>query len=155
MDPKIVQYAGATAVGIEVRTRNSDEMDPATAKIGALWQRFFRDELGSKIAGSVEPPTVVGVYSNYESDHTGAYSLLVGLLTKPKAAVPEGMTKIAIPAGNYMVFEARGPMPQALIGTWGAIWKHFGPSSTQRRAYSVDFELHRADGSVDVHIAIL
>ena len=28
-------------VGLTVRTCNRDEMDPATARIGALWDRFF------------------------------------------------------------------------------------------------------------------
>lgn len=155
MTPKIVHHPGSTAVGIDVRTRNADEVDPAKARIGALWQRFFREGIAARIASDARPPAIVGVYSDYESDHTGAYSLLVGGLTDETDRAPAGMKRIAIPAGRYMVFEARGAMPQALIETWGRIWKHFDESPAARRAYTVDFELYRADGSADVHIAIV
>jgi predicted transcriptional regulator YdeE len=40
---KIVPVDEKTVLGISVRTKNADEMQPQTAKIGELWQQFYQD----------------------------------------------------------------------------------------------------------------
>jgi predicted transcriptional regulator YdeE len=153
VEPKLIHYDGGAAIGISVRTRNEDEMDRATARIPALWARFH-ESVASRVRGARQPVTPVGAYYDYESDHAGEYSLLAGVLTDPGVAPPEGTSKVVIPTGEYLVFRAEGAMPAALTATWRRIWDYFALSGGEARKYSVDFELHRGDTLVDVHVAI-
>jgi predicted transcriptional regulator YdeE len=153
MEPKLVHYDGGGVIGVSIRTRNQDELDPARARIPALWSRFFREEVIRQVPGARQPATAVGAYHDYQSDHTGEYSLLAGVLTDPATPPPPGLTKVVIPKGEYLVFRAEGPMPGALVATWRRIWDYFALEGGERRKYSVDFELHRGE-VVDVHIAI-
>jgi predicted transcriptional regulator YdeE len=148
---KTVRVSETRVVGISVRTRNADEGDPAKAKIGGLWQRFYKEGVAGKIPGATDPTKVFAVYTDYESDHRGAYTLVVGCPVGGSSAVPAGMVAATIPAGDYDVFEAKGEMPKALIETWGAIWKHYDGGAA-KRAYTTDFEVHEK-GSARVHIA--
>lgn len=63
-----------TISGLKIRTKNADEMNPKTAKIGALWQTFFTDAMPT-----LEPTPLYGVYTNYESDARGEFDVLVGV----------------------------------------------------------------------------
>ena len=60
------------AYGFSVRTTNTDEIDPAKAKIGQLWQGFF-DQAFPKLTPDSK---VYGVYTNYESDFTGEFDVI-------------------------------------------------------------------------------
>ena len=154
MEPKLVQHEGGTAVGVDVRTRNQEEMEPGKGRIPSLWERFFREGIASRLQDKVHPESRVGVYSEYESDHTGYFTLMAGMLTDPAAPVPAGMKKVAIPAGEYLVFRAEGEMPGALIQTWMAIWKYFGGTRDVKRKYLVDFEAYQAARIVDIYISV-
>ena len=65
---KKVEIESKTVKGLQVRTKNADEMNPETQKIAPLWGRFFNEVLPTLGEGA----TVYGVYHNYESDATGA-----------------------------------------------------------------------------------
>src|SRR4051794_19458744 len=104
-----VALDGLTVVGVAARTTNRAEADPATATIPALWQRFFREQ--EQIPGRRDRDIVVGVYTAYESDHTGEYSLIVGGEVSDTSSVPEGLVSVVVPPGRYLVFSAEGEMP--------------------------------------------
>ena len=154
MAPELKSVPGFKAAGLEIRTSHAAEMNAASAKIPALWGRFQQEKIQAKIPNALAGARVVGVYSKYESDHNGPYSLLAGVETTTLDATPAGMTGVALPAGNYLVFTAQGSMPQALIQTWGAIWGYFSEGKKYQRAYTYDFELYRAPDRVDIHIAV-
>jgi predicted transcriptional regulator YdeE len=155
---KLAAFPGAIAIGIGARTRNADELDARAARIPALWGRFFAEGVAAKVttlagAGAHAAP-VVGVYSEYESDHAGAYSLVAGVIAGERTAVPPGMCKVVIPAGSYLVFRGRGEMPRVVADTWRAVWEHFADASRGRRAYAVDFELYPEPGVVEVYVSV-
>jgi predicted transcriptional regulator YdeE len=152
--PELVKYPGAIAIGIGVRTRNTDEMDPRKARIPALWGRFFGEGIAAKIARSPADALVAGVYCEYESDHNGAYSLVAGVIADARTPVPAGMRKVAVPDGSYLVFRGRGEMPSVVVDTWRAVWQHFADPTHGERAYAVDFELYRGPDAVDVHVSV-
>ncbi len=160
MDPQVVTLEQRSAAGIEVRTSNGDEMDPLRARIPALWGRFFSEGLLEKIPGRTDGAVPMGIYSDYETDHTGPYTLMAGaeVCTASNAAelpeLPEGMTSLTVPAGRYLKFLARGPMPQALVETWMTIWAYFGAESEHARAFTTDFELHRGPDEAEIYISI-
>jgi len=101
--------------GLQVRTKNSDEMNTNTQKIAPLWERFFQEVLPNL----AEASTVYGVYLNYESDVMGEYDLLVG--TKELEDGGE-LLSVTIEAGRYLVFSAKGELPQAIIEAWQQVW---------------------------------
>jgi predicted transcriptional regulator YdeE len=149
-----VTIRGKDIVGIEVRTTNSAEAVSETAKIPALWARFFQVE--EAIPNRIDPGVILAAYTRYESDHHGAYSLIVGAEVGAPASVPAGMTGLAIPPARYLVFTAKGEMPGALIRTWMKIWQYFSVTTEYQRAYTTDFERHdkNAKATVAVYVAI-
>jgi predicted transcriptional regulator YdeE len=153
-NPKPVTIDGKNIVGVEIRTTNRAEAVADTAKIPALWARFFQVE--GAIPNRIDPGVVLGTYTSYESDYQGEYSLIVGAEVGVPGNVPAGMTGLTIPPARYLVFTAKGEMPVALIRTWMQIWQYFSVTSEYQRAYTTDFERHDKNekASVDVYIAI-
>ena len=107
-------------IGIALRTDNS----PAgLQKLGAHWQRFFQEQILEKIPNKASPKTYA-VYTDYESDHTNAYTLILGAkVSEASTKAPEGLVAHTIPGQSYAVVTARGSMPQALIKSWQEIWQ--------------------------------
>ena len=62
-------------VGISVRTNNAAEMEPEKAQIPKLWDNFYSGVLNTKVRGF----PIYGLYTNYESDVNGEYTLLAGV----------------------------------------------------------------------------
>ena len=129
------------------------------ASIGKLWARFYQEGMGEQIPGRIDPSTTLGVYTNYEDDHTGAYTLLIGVEVERLDEVPDGMKGIAIPAADYLVFPAHGPLPDAITETWSQIWNWFSDDKWLRRSYISDIEIYRFNPQLgqqepDIAIAI-
>jgi predicted transcriptional regulator YdeE len=138
------------AVGFSVRTTNANEQDPTTAKLGPVWEKFFTVALPKLSAQS----KVYGVYTNYESDHTGAFDVIACANTLSTDSLADSVD-VQIEAGKYMIFSAQGQMPQAVIGLWGEVWGHFSASDCKDvRSYTTDFEFYKGANEVDIYIAI-
>ena len=60
--------------GLSIRTRNALEMNPETAQIGKLIQRFDQNIRVNFKEGA----RVYSVYFDYESDVSGEYTMLAG-----------------------------------------------------------------------------
>ena len=99
-------------------------------------ERFYTENVRERILHKTSQD-VYGLYCDYEGDHTKPYSLLIGCQTAAVEAAPNGMVSKTIPASTYAVFSAVGPHPQALIETWGEIWK-----TDLKRTYTGDFEYY-------------
>lgn len=130
--------------GLSIRTKNSDEFDPKTAKIPTLWQQFY----SSNLAGS-QP--LLGVYSDYESEVHGFYTLTLGSAQdqqQPK------LNQVIIHAGHYLLFQNRGPMPATVIDTWKEVWHYFSNQLKYQRRFLSDFELYTGPDQVTIHIGI-
>ena len=154
MEPTLATREEIKLVGIAVRTTNQQEMNPATAKIGGLWERYFQELIANKISNNTSFESTLAAYTKYESDYNGAYDLIVGREVNSLSSIPAGMTGVTIPAGRYLRFTATGSMPKALIDTWTYIWKYFSKSSQYQRAYTTDYEVHESNNKVDIYIAI-
>lgn len=139
--------------GLMVRTTNRAEQDPGTAKLGALWGRFFTEGLADQIPSHLSEAGLYGVYSAYASDHSGAYDVTAGVAV----ATPGGSSPwhhVTIQAGDYLVFTAKGAMPQAVIETWGGIWQFFQDHPEIARSYATDFEVYHGADEVAIHIGV-
>jgi predicted transcriptional regulator YdeE len=153
--PERVRRGEARVVGIQAQTSSLLEADPATAVVPGLWRRFRRDELGSRIPNRSAGPTTCAVYSDYRDGEGDGRSFrcLVGAEVTEAGELPEGMTAVTVPAGDYLVFAARGPMPDALAATWARVAAFFEDAPLSR-AWTADLEVHYPAGSaVDVCVA--
>ncbi|WP_188195786.1 GyrI-like domain-containing protein [Nonomuraea sp. SYSU D8015] len=141
-----------TVVGFVVRTTNADEMDPERAKLPALWQRAGAPGAFAHVPGRVDE-NLYAVLTDYESDHNGAYTQIVGIGVRTVPRLPEGMVAVRVPAGQTLKLEVRGPMPQALIEAWQQVWKHTEAGGTPSRVFTTDLEVHHP-GGVDLYLAV-
>jgi predicted transcriptional regulator YdeE len=90
---------------------------------------------------------IFGVYSAYETDATGLYDVTVGVSVDKSNS---GFEHIVIEAGEYIVFEARGAMPDAMIQTWSYIWSYFEKHPEICRSFLTDFEAY--SGPEEAHV---
>lgn len=148
----VIERPELTVVGLVVRTTNADEMDPARARLPVLWQRAGAPGAFAHVPGRVDE-NLYAVLIDYESDHNGAYTQIVGTGVRTVPRLPEGMVAVRVPGGPALKFEARGPMPQALVETWQQVWKHTESGGTPSRAFTTDLEVHHP-GGVDLYIAV-
>ncbi|MFZ3408563.1 GyrI-like domain-containing protein [Vibrio chagasii] len=145
------QILGAVkAYGFSVRTNNTDEVEPAKAKIGQLWQGFFEQAFPKLTPDS----KVYGVYTNYESDFTGDYDVIACTNALTDNAMDD-LVETNIEAGKYLTFSAQGELPQAVIDLWVEVWAYFNaPDCPHTRTYTTDFELYKGETEVEISIAI-
>lgn len=145
----VVQVERKIISGISVRTTNANEMDADTSKIAALHQQFDKTVSVNYKDGA----RVYGVYFDYESDVSGEFSVLAG--SNQIESSTQNLEQVSIAEGNYMVFEGKGEMPDAVIDTWTKIWNYFSEGGSEfQRAYTTDFELYKNQNEVEIYIAI-
>lgn len=120
--------------GISVRTTNQDGQ--SQADIGQLWQRFIGEHLMAQIPDKLSDE-IYCLYTDYESDFTGAYTTYIGCRVDPAALVPEGLVSKKIPAAKYLRMESQGKLPDCVAQSWRSIWQ-----SDLDRAYGADFDVY-------------
>lgn len=151
MSSKQLEIRSFRVAGLRVRTLNSAEQDSSTARIGPMWQRFFTEGLCETIANKTPDSKVYGVYSNYESDASGAFDVIAGVAVDPP---PADYPSVEVQAGQYLVFDAQGAMPGAVIEAWTRVWAFFEANPQLKRRFATDFEVYTGPDSVAVHIGI-
>lgn len=139
-----VELSFKTINGLKTRSKNVDEMNFDTQKIGPLWGRFI---------GTYAPPFPhYGVYTNYASDMQGEYDVLAGAEEKLEG---EEIENVTIKAGRYLKFSAKGELHTAVMQCWEQIWAYFqDPSIDERRAYETDFEVYKSMEEVEVYVGV-
>ena len=157
--PRIVREPGFTVIGISARTTNATEMS-GRGLIGNEWSRFMKDGLLGKIPHRTDT-NILALYTDYESDHAGAYTFILGAKVSSRDNVPPGMVIKEVPPGKYAVFTtARGPAAKVVPQSWQQI--NSLPKSAPRgdRTYQCDFEVYgpgAADpqhAQVDIYVGI-
>ena len=158
MEPRIVMKDEFNLIGIECRTKNADEMTPH-GKIGPMWGRFAAERVVERIPDKTEP-CAYGLYTDYESDENGTYTLLAGCTSKSLDKIPEGMTGIHVPKTKYAVFTSeKGPLPRIGLELWQHIW-NYSKQGVVERTFTHDFELYDErsknlnDGQIEIWIGI-
>ena len=140
---QLIELAPVTIAGITLRTDNS----PAgLEKIGGLWATFFRDGVIGQLGALADGP-ICEAYFDYESDASGAYTVILGSRVPADAQVPAGLQRVTLPAARYAKFSIDDP--KALYAAWQHIWQR----QDIERSYSGDFEII-GENSADIHIAL-
>ncbi len=148
MEPARQHHDAFQVAGLTARTTNREENDPATARIGALWGRFFGEQTYESTPHRTGDSRIFGVYTAYESDAHGAFDLTVGV------AVSGGTGGVSVEAGDYLVFTGQGEMPHMVIATWQRIWQYFETHPDIARRYRSDFEAYEGPDKVAIHIGV-
>lgn len=148
--------------GIGVRTTNEEEAGPQ-GKIPRLWDSYFQRGMQGQISDNDQ--SIYALYTEYESDASGAYTVIIG------SSIDEGVATVAdtnsgiqrqafVPESRYLVFRSRrGPVMEVVPQVWHEIWSYF-EHAAERRTYTGDYERYDvhafdpANSVVDVYIAI-
>jgi predicted transcriptional regulator YdeE len=134
MDTQTIQKF--SVIGVAVRTTNENKQ--AEQDIPALWGKFMGGGVLQNIPNKVDD-TIYCVYTDYDKDHTGAYTVIIGCKVSSLDDIPEGMSGKTIEAGNYIKYVAKGNMMQGIVqDKWEEIWKE----SDLPRAYKADFDVY-------------
>jgi predicted transcriptional regulator YdeE len=156
MEPKVVTRNEKKVIGIDLRTSNQLEVHQSTAQIPKAWSRFTSDQILEQIPNQAHPSIVLGVYTDYESDQNGKFSLIVGTEVTSLDDIPEGMTGITVPPAKYLEFNFEGKLPDVVTNAWQQIWKYFADNADYQRTFSTDFEVYdrKQPDKVDIFIAV-
>lgn len=122
-------------MGISCRTTNRE----AHQNIPQLWGRIQNEPILENIPNKVSNE-IIALYCEYESDHTQAYTLIVGCEVSHIDQIPQGMVAKTVPAAIYSVFPVQGESPKEIFETWQTVWK-----SDLKRAYTYDMEVYDAN----------
>ena len=148
-------------VGLKARTNNQNEMNPETAKIGALFGKYLSQNMSGKIPNRTNPGVTLCAYTEYDTDEHGDYTYFIGEEVSTFDNIPEELQTIILPASNYQRFTTEeGKMPEIVIHSWQKIWKMTEKDFGGKRSYQGDFELYDqramdpANTSLDIYIAI-
>lgn len=144
ISPAVQHVESFIVTGLSVRTQNSDEFNEKTAKILTLWQKFYTSELATNA-------NIFSVYSNYDSDVNGPYTVTVGVESD---YAQTQLSSVTIQAGNYLVFQGTGPMPATVVETWQQVWAFFETSTEHRRKFISDFEAYSGPDQVAIYIGL-
>lgn len=155
--PQLERVEPLKVAGISVRSRIRLEMNPETAKIPELYQKFETDDVARLISQPIRPDRRIAVYADYESDQSGEFTTLLGQQVDPEAEVPDQLDSVRIDGGSYLHFVGEGSeRAQVVRDTWEHVWKHFEENTTHTRAYDTDFEIHdlARPGKIDLFISV-
>lgn len=134
--------------GISVTTNNENEKTEETAKIAQLWDDYAQNHIHTKTFNKASESAMYGVYSNYISDHTGDFDVMVGVeVTKPKNAM-------IIKDEKYLVFTKQGELPDIVFELWQEIWAYFETDSEYERKYTIDFEKYGKKDEIEIYISV-
>ncbi|WP_158945444.1 GyrI-like domain-containing protein [Granulicella sp. S190] len=137
----IQQHSGFYVVGVAARTNNAAEMN-GSGKIGQIWQTLLRDSLVAKIPNKLGVD-LIAVYTDYEGDHRGQYTYLLGLPVSSIQDVPANFIAKHIPNGRYAVVTSnRGPLKEVVAEAWQRIWAMSPEDLGGTRSFRSDYEIY-------------
>ncbi|GGF84073.1 hypothetical protein GCM10010912_31600 [Paenibacillus albidus] len=153
MNTEIVHKGEFTLCGISTRTTNAEEMS-GKGRLSQLWQDYFSSSLASRVADP-SSQLIYALYTDYESDASGAYTVIVGQDVAAEEVNPaDGYQYAKVPEGKYMVFTVpAGPVYEKVAQTWGEIWAYF-QNAAEVRTYIGDYECYDSRNADPAEIKI-
>lgn len=142
-----MQMNSFNVIGIKVRTTNQDMQ--AAKDIPALWQKFMAEKVADKIPNKKQN-AVYAIYTNYESDYTGAYDMILGCRVSSLNDIPTDMIGLIIPESIYKEFKAEGQLKDNIVyNKWVEIW-----NTDLNREYNADFEVYPENATPDTQTEV-
>jgi len=152
MNTFTVQQPQITITGVSVRTTNAEELGP-NGQLSKLWDTYFQSDLGSQ-KGINNPHLIYALYTDYESDASGAYTVVIGHEVGADALADHNENRTVIPESKYLVFTTnKGPVYEVVAQCWGEIWSYF-KESEEVRTFTGDYELYDAGNFDPTHAVV-
>lgn len=159
MNTFFIRKPDMTVAGVSIRTTNEAEMGP-DGGLAKLWEMYFH----SNVAGQIDtnkPEYIYALYTDYESDASGAYTVVIGHEVKHERSLEDSQLVYSyVPESKYMVFTTKkGPVFEVVSQAWGEIWAYF-QDAEEIRTFTGDFERYDsrnfdpAHTEVEIYIAI-
>ena len=107
-------------------------------------QRYFQKGLAEKILHRKKPGTTFCAYTDYETDHTGAYTYFIGEeVLSFENTLSEEFQTLVVPKQRYTRFTTGpAPMPDVIEKAWKNIWTMSANQLGGKRSYHTDFEIY-------------
>lgn len=158
LQTKILTLDEKKIVGISGVTNNQKEAS-VHGIIPSLWQTFYEKEYLKYIPNQMNS-AVFGMYTNYENDVNGEYTMFIGAEVHAYDFVPTYMKRKTIPSSRYLVFTTEaGNIKETIPNAWKEIWTFFEENDLER-AYVADFErydersINPNDAIVEIYVSI-
>lgn len=157
MSEKIVKLPETVVVGITAETTNKN--NDVSQDMNKLWNRFFQEGVNAKIKNPIDNE-ILNLYHDYQKD--GDFYTFKATVGR-RVSVPEeklhkkGLQSVDVPASKYMVFTAKGKLPECVQEMWELI---NAMGDDLKRTYIVDFDVFgpkSADpnnAEVDIYVSI-
>ena len=124
----------------QLRTNNFKD-ENVVEKIKKLWGTVLEK---IKDKGNI---TLYGVYTEYESNYRGDYTLFIG------SEEVESKEQLIIEEDKFHIFNVDISKENGIAETWQKIWD-LEKDKKINRAYTVDFEKYYPDGKIEIYIAL-
>ncbi len=122
---------------IGISTETTNENGQAIKDVEETWDKFWGENI-SDIIPNKERDEIYAVYTDYENDFRGKYTLIIGFPVTTLDNVPDGLVGREISVGKNEKFVSKGKMPEAILKTWMEIWQ----DTELKRAYRADVTVH-------------
>ncbi|MEM9920120.1 MAG: GyrI-like domain-containing protein [Bacteroidota bacterium] len=136
----LTQSESFQIIGLKCRTTNQNIQ--AGKDIKQLWDDWFAKGFQAQIPHKLNE-NLYNIYYEYESDHNGPYSVLLGCPVSELSDIPEGLVGHAFDAQSYARYDLRGPIPKVVLDCWMEIWQ----GTAYQRKYAADFDLYLPGGN--------
>ncbi len=148
---KLSSQKETPVLGIQAVTSTALEFS-GNGKIPGLWEAFYQHGLDAY--AHQNSLAIYGIYSQYENDETGAYTVTAGVGPCPDSLPEKSLQKASLEPGTYLKFSFEGPVPDSVIQGWQDVWAFFKTPEAPQRAFKTDYEVYKETG-VDIFIGIL
>ncbi len=143
MNYKLVEKSAFAIVGKSIKTngKNGENLK----EIPLFWNQVMKDGTFEKLLPASGELGVMGACVDF-NDETSELTYMIAIEDSDKA--PRDLERAEIPASNWAVFEAIGPMPDAIQKVWKDIYTEWFPSSQYQHAGTAELEIYsNADGN--------
>lgn len=140
--------------GIRERTSQEVEYDPEMAVVGRLWKEFFEQGHINRIPKQMQLDKMFRIHTNFESDESGTFDLVVGKSVHESAILPHYLVRHEIPKATYLRFRIKDDDADSIPEAWQAVEQYFSEHPDLKRRFDTDFEMHQADKKTDIYISV-
>lgn len=143
MEYRIETKPAFSLTGLPLRTTWKEGQ--SARDIPALWNRCLNDGTVAALGELVPKGSAIGVAGvSAEFDMPNEeFTYFIAVETPAdRAALPDGCRDVAVPAATWGVFEAHGPLPEALQETMQRIFNEWFPSSGWEHADAPELEIY-------------
>lgn len=144
MKCKVVQKDSFQLVGIKREFSYVNEQN--LIEIPKLWNQVNSDGTCERICQLNDGPLkgVLGVCVSTKETQANQ-SMEYWIAAEHMGEVPDGLSKLEVPASKWVVFEVIGAMPDAMQKAWKQIYSEWFPSSGYEHGGAIEFELYTDD----------